>query len=188
MKQQIVSLAGMDGQCRGQGGDRVSWKLVHCSGEIYEAEFSPLTRNDFARLRKGDGWTRGIDWGIYLQSDQAFTAYKLHVLGDTTIQGLVAIAVREGFVEVGLAEKAPSNRKPVQRFMNAGELLFAKACLTSLENNGEGYVLLQAKTNLIAYYVDHYGMEVVNGKNRLLAIPPIESRRLVEVYWNQRSG
>lgn len=166
----------------------MSWKLVHRGGEIYDADFSLLTRSDLKQLRKSDGWSRGIDWGVYLKLDQPFTAYKLQILGDTTIQGLVAVTVREGFVELALAEKAPVNRKPIERFINAGEILFAKACLMSLENNGEGYVLLQAKTNLFDHYVDHYGMEVVNSKKRLLAIPPIESRRLVEVYWSQRSG
>ncbi|MEK0313820.1 hypothetical protein [Cohnella sp. 56] len=166
----------------------MSWKLIHRAGEVYDADFSPLTRKDMVQLRKSDGWTRGIDWGIYLQPNQPFSAYKLQIMGDTSIQGLVSIAIREGFVELALAEKAPFNRKPTQRFINAGELLFAKACKTSLEKNGEGYVLLQAKSNLIAHYIDYYGMEVVNVKNRHLAIPPIESRRLVEVYWDQRSG
>lgn len=64
----------MDEHFRRQGGDNVSWKLVHRDGEVYDAGFSPLTRNDLIHLKKSDGWSRGIDWGIYLQPNQPFSA------------------------------------------------------------------------------------------------------------------
>ena len=71
----------------------------------------------------------------------------------------------------------------MQQFINAGEVLFAQACLFSFENGGNGYVLLKEKTGLMEYYIDHYGMEVVNSKQRLLAIPPLEAKRLIELYY-----
>ncbi|THF73606.1 hypothetical protein [Cohnella fermenti] len=165
----------------------MSWKLIHRNGESFEAAFSLLNKNDITQLRKREGWSRGIDWSDYLRNDQDFTAYRLHIMGDDQTQGLIALAVRAGFVELGFVEKAPSNKTADKAFMNAGELLFAHACLSSLESNGDGYVLLQAKSKLKDYYIDHYGMEVVSLRRNLLAIPPVESRRLIELYWNQRS-
>jgi hypothetical protein len=165
----------------------LSWKLIHRNGEIYNGEFSLLTRNDLPQLKKNNGWSRGLNWSTYLRNGHEFTAYKLHIVGNHTIQGLIAIAVREGYVELELAEKAPSNRKPMQQFTNAGEVLFGHACLVSLQNGGDGYVLLRAKTGLMEYYIDYYGMEVVNSKQRLLAIPPVEAQRLIELYYIQGS-
>jgi hypothetical protein len=165
----------------------LSWQLNHRNSEVYIGEFSSLTRTDLSQLRKSDGWSRGLNWNIYLQKNHEYTAYKLRIIGNDTIQGLIAVAFREGYVELELAEKAPFNRKPIQQFTNAGEVLFAQACLFSLENGGDGYVLLKAKTGLMEYYIDHYGMEVVNSKKRLLAIPPVEAKRLVELYYRQGS-
>lgn len=160
----------------------MSWKLIHQNGEIYQAELSELSKPDLLQLKKSEGWSRGFNWATYLDSKSEFTAYKLHITGNPIIQGLLAIAVREGFVELDLIEKAPSNRKPRNEFKNIGEILFAFACLTSFKNGGDGYVLLQAKTGLVEHYIDHYGMEVVNSKKRLLAIPTLEAKRLVDLY------
>ncbi|QGQ95663.1 hypothetical protein EHS13_12595 [Paenibacillus psychroresistens] len=164
----------------------MTWKLNHRNGEIYDAGFSLLTRADLPLIRKSEGWSRGLNWSEYFQKNHEYTAYKLHIIGNNInniIQGLIAIAFREGYVELELTEKAPLNRKPSQQFINAGEVLFAQACLFSLENGGDGYVLLKAKTGLMEYYIDHYGMEVVNSKQRLLAIPPLEAKRLIGLYY-----
>ncbi|WP_240416631.1 hypothetical protein [Paenibacillus periandrae] len=165
----------------------MSWNLIHRNSEIYTAKFSLLTRLDLPQLKKSDGWSRGFDWSVYLRKNHEYTAYKMQVVGNNSIQGLIAIAIREGYVELDLAEKAPTNRKPMEQFLNAGDVLFAQACLISMENNGDGYVLLKAKTGLMEYYIDHYGMEVVNGKQRLLAIPPVEAKGLIELYYRQGS-
>ncbi|GBG08548.1 hypothetical protein PAT3040_03135 [Paenibacillus agaridevorans] len=160
----------------------MNWKLIHQSGETYQADFSLLSKSDLVQLKKSDGWSRGLNWSTYLASNHECTAYKLHITGNPIIQGLIAIAIKDGFVEVDLIEKAPFNRKPRNEFINVGEVLFCLACQTSFDNNGEGYVLLQAKTGLLEHYIDHYGMEVVNSKKRLLAIPTVEANRLIELY------
>jgi hypothetical protein len=115
----------------------------------------------------------GIDWRKYLLKKSQFTAYKLHIIGNRTVQGLIAIALHEGYVELEFAEKAPNNRKPINEFTNSGELLFAQACLISYQSNEDGYVTLRAKTGLMEYYIDYYGMDVINGKERRLAIPQL---------------
>ncbi|PZM67196.1 hypothetical protein [Paenibacillus dendritiformis] len=165
----------------------MSWNLIHCNGETYPGVFNLLLRDDLAQLKKSNGWSHGLDWSIFLKKNQEYIAYKLHIVGDNLIQGLIAIAIRKGYVELALAEKAARNRKPTHEFKNVGEVLFAQACLFSLENNGDGYVLLRAKTGLMDHYVHHYGMEVINKKQRLLAIPPVEATRLIELYYKQGS-
>lgn len=160
----------------------MSWKLIHQNGEVYPADFRLLSKSDLVHIKKSEGWSRGLNWSTYLASNHEFTAYKLHITGNPIIQGLIAIAIKDGFVEVDLIEKAPFNRKPRNEFINVGEVLFGLACQTSFDNNGEGYVLLQAKTGLLEHYIDHYGMEVVNSKKRLLAIPTVEANRLIELY------
>ncbi|MCM3289191.1 hypothetical protein M3661_03510 [Paenibacillus sp. MER 180] len=165
----------------------MSWTLIHRNGEHYEGDFSLLTKTDLVQLKKNNGWTRGLNWGAYLQKNEEFTAYKLQVIGDTHIQGLIAVAIRDGYVELALVEKSKHNRKPVQQFRNIGEVLFAQACLLSVENNGDGYVLLRAKTGLINHYIHYYRMEVVNSRQQLMAIPPVEAKRLIELYYRQRS-
>lgn len=162
----------------------MSWKLIHRSGETYKAEFSLLLKSDITQLKKKDGWSRGLDWSSYIESNNEFTVYKLHIYGNYTIQGLIAIAIREGFVEVDLIEKAPLNRRPRSEFINAAEVLFGLAAQLSFNNNGDGYVLLQAKTGLMEHYIDHYGMEIVNSRKRLLALPTIEAKRLIELYFD----
>jgi len=165
----------------------MNWKLLHSSGEIYQAEFSLLSPADLPRIKKNEGWSRGFNWAKYLSPVSEFIAYKLHLVGNPQIQGLLAVAVRDGFAELDLIEKAPSNRIPINEFMNVGEVLFAKACLISFEHKGNGYVLLRAKTNLIEHYMKRYGMEIIHLKKRLLAIPPLEAQRLIRLYLIKRS-
>lgn len=149
--------------------------------------FSPLEKRDLNQLRKSDGWSKGLHWRNYLQNGNEFSAFKLHVIGDTFIQGLIAVAIRDGYVELDLVEKAPSNRKPFVEFMNAGEVLFGEACLISINNGGEGFVKLRAKTGLLEHYIDHYDMQIINAKKRELAIDPVAANRLIGLYYNQRS-
>lgn len=160
----------------------MSWKLIHRSGETYQSEFSVLSKSDLTQLKKSNGWSRGLNWSTQLASNNEFTAYKLHITGNPIIQGLIAVAIRDSFVEVDLIEKAPTNRKPKHEFINTAEVLFALAGQLSFNHNGDGYVLLQSKTGLMEHYIDHYGMEVVNSKKRLLALPSVEAKRLIDLY------
>ncbi|BFH67625.1 MAG: hypothetical protein E6230_04290 [Paenibacillus dendritiformis] len=146
----------------------MSWKLIHRNGETYPGAFNLLRQEDLPQLKKSDGWSRGIDWSIFLRKNQEYTAYKLHIVGDNRIQGLLAIAIRTGFVELAIAEKAFHNRKPNEEFKNVGDVLLAHACLCDLVNNGDGYVLFKSKMSLMGHYGYDNGMEVVNKKRRLL--------------------
>ncbi|NGP62205.1 hypothetical protein FLT15_28880 [Paenibacillus thiaminolyticus] len=150
----------------------MSWNLIHRNGESYPGAFNLLTQADLPQLKKSDGWSRELDWSVFLQKDQEYTAYKLHIVGDSLILGLIAIAIRTGYVELAFAEKAALNRKQTQEFKNVGDVLFAQACLFSLVNNGDGYVLFRAEIGLMDHYVYHIGMEVINRGQRLLAITP----------------
>ncbi|MBB6695698.1 hypothetical protein H7B90_30325 [Cohnella xylanilytica] len=166
------------------GGNYVTWVLKHrSSGEEYDAYFSRLERGDLKNIAKGTGWTVGFNWGHYLRRDSDYIAYKLHIAGNDGIQGIVAIALREGYVEIDLAEKSPNNRRPRNQFSNAGDLLFAFACKVSLENDGEGYVMLKAKSGLVQHYQRKYKMELINPRERTMAIVPVVAKKMVELYY-----
>ena len=102
----------------------MSWRLIHRNGKVHQAELSLLSKSDVVELKKSDGWSRGFNWSEYLAKTSEFSAYKLHITGKLSIQGLIAIAVRDGFVEVDLIEKAPMNRKPKNEY-----IMSASSCL-----------------------------------------------------------
>lgn len=65
----------------------MSWNLIHRNGESYPGAFNLLTQADLPQLKKSDGWSRELDWSVFLQKDQEYTAYKLHIVGDNLILG-----------------------------------------------------------------------------------------------------
>jgi hypothetical protein len=161
----------------------LAWKLIHRSGEEYLADFHELEPSDLPKLKKSLGWTRGFDWKKYLADENPFIAYKLVVRGNTAIQGLVALAVLDGYVELDLVEKAPQNRGFRKEFLNAGDVLFGFAGKVSLDTGNDGFVLLYAKTRLVEHYIRKYGMDLIDPRRRKMVINPIAANRIIGLYY-----
>lgn len=102
------------------------------------------------------------DWKFNWLDDELSGAeiYKLHLTGDDTIQGLVAITdfKRDMAVYVNIAESAPHNLGRKKRFNGVGGHLFAIAVQVSTEKGYGGFVFMDAKNSeLVKHYSQTLG-------------------------------
>lgn len=133
----------------------MTWLLQHRNGEVYHAQFHRLARADLRQMQKSKGWTRGFNWGEYLDGTDVQT-YKLVVCGDTEIQGCIAFVNDGDFAYVELIEKAPNNRKPQEQFLNITGVMFAFASKIVIDHGGLGYLCFEPKTGLTTHYERTY--------------------------------
>lgn len=115
-----------------------------------------MSRNSLAGYNKRHGWN--FNWLIEFQN--GYNIYSIRVeTKPTIVQGLIAIkADAESFaVEAKLLESAPHNfKREGNYYRGIGSLLIAIACKESVKVGYEGYVYLDAKTNLIKYYEEAF--------------------------------
>jgi hypothetical protein len=154
--------------------------LVHrLTGEIYETEMCRL----YADEEFADHWR--FNWSLHLNHGH-FETHKLILKGDTEIQGLICLEIRENWVEVILAESVPWNIGSfTKEFVGVGGHLFAFACKRSFELGFEGFVAFQAKTRLIRHYQEKLHAVLLDGKGRM-AIDENAAKRLVSTYFEGR--
>jgi hypothetical protein len=165
----------------------LAWLLQHRNGENYTADFYPLTRADLQNMRKSEGWTRGLDWKYFL--DKVDTqVYKLVVHGDDEIQGCIAfINDFNEFALVELIEKAPVNRKPNMQFSNIAAVMLAFASKSILDLGGLGYICFEPKTGLSKHYENTYNAKFYNPRLNLMTILEVDAKRLIGLYYIERS-
>ena len=97
--------------------------------------FSIASDEDISGLL-GKGWL--FDW-----SDEELrktNIYRLLIVGDDTIQGLISAEVVRGAVYVHLAESAPHNLPPNKKYDGVGGHLFAIAMKLSLSKAGCAHI------------------------------------------------
>lgn len=129
-------------------------------------------------MKREDGWDSGFDWRIYFH--RKVEVYKMVISNTADIQGVIALEDADDHVFVHAVESAPRNRKN-KVFYPVGAVLFAFACRISLLKGYDGYVALQAKTQLIPYYTKLLGARRI-GTSTKMYIPEVAARQLVEVY------
>lgn len=124
--------------------------LLHAkSNEEYPTIYENLSLYEIQTLVTRSGWEQAFDWQEYFNGDLSVEVFKLMIRGSTRIEGIVALQIREDHVFVLLAESAPHNRSDDREFYRVGGHLFAIACQRSIDSGLDGYVALDAKTNLI---------------------------------------
>jgi hypothetical protein len=106
---------------------------------------------------------RRIRWHGFNWSTLEATAevYQVVLPGSRSIEGMIALDVRPGWIEVRLAAVAPWNRGRAGRYQ-VGGALFAMACWRSFAEGYDGFVAFDAKTALASYYARQYGAQLIS--------------------------
>ena len=134
--------------------DKLTPCLVDIStGDELQTVFSIASNEDISGLSE-KGWL--FDWAdVELRKTNI---YKLLIVGNDTIQGLVSAEVIRGAVYVHLVESAPHNRGITKQYEGVGGHLFAIAMKLSMVNGFGGYVFFEAKNmELVEHYADMLG-------------------------------
>lgn len=141
------------------------------TGEEFETEVVEASLNDIKNL---ENWN--FDWQ---KEFNLCKVYKLVLRHEpTTIQGLISILLRKGYVYASLMESASYKNK---RYVGIAGNLIAFACKVSFETNNEGYVNFIAKTALIEHYKLTLKATVIAGQNMM--IEPESALFLVQKYF-----
>lgn len=98
-------------------------------------------------------------------------------------QGLIACEIRQNFIFILLIENAPSNRKPIKKYLGVLGNLVAFICKLSFEKGFEGIVAFDAKTKLIDHYKTVLKASHI-GRGRMM-INSQESKVLVDKYFSK---
>lgn len=140
------------------------------------------TRTDTA------GWE--FDWTK--PERNGFQVYALKANGDSRVQGMIALRNEptNNAVYVDIVEAAPHNslHNPMNTqhtkvYSGVGGHLFAEAARQSYEQGYGGYVYFRAKTHLIEYYQEQLGAQIINVKERTMAIDEVAAKKLIERYF-----
>ncbi|WP_139492586.1 hypothetical protein [Brevibacillus dissolubilis] len=145
------------------------------SDEIYQTVCNQLLEEDLPNLL---GWQ--FNWGEQLKLPER-EVYTIKIIGDNRIQGLVSLQPNEAWVDVYLAESAPSNVGIHKEFFGVGPHLFAIACKRSFELGFDGYVAFFAKTKLIQHYIT--SLQAINPGGSRMIIPTQSAHDLVNSYF-----
>ena len=144
------------------------------TGEVLKTAFFRATEMELKSLA---GWK--FNWQVEAKKGQVF---KMTAHPDPdSVQGLICLELKKGFVLVNLVENAPFNLGKDGRFEGVGGNLFAFACKTSIDAGFDGFVSFYAKTNLIEHYQKALGATKMG--NQLMVIEAIAARKLVHCYF-----
>lgn len=101
------------------------------------------------------------------------------------LQGLMSYELKKDnqAVYIKLLENNPDNVKN-KTYTGVGGHLIAEACKISFDNGFDGYVYLDAKTNLIEHY-KNYGAKQFGLTNRMI-FETEKSKKLMEVYYGKK--
>lgn len=120
------------------------------------------------------GWN--FDWQKEFKQGKVF---KLLLENDDRIQGLVSLYYdkKSNAVYVRLVESAPHNLGINREFNGVGGHLFAEACKQAIDRDFDA-IYFDAKTNLIKYYEDNLGAELIGYGNRMI----LEGEKFLELF------
>jgi hypothetical protein len=140
------------------------------------AKAEPAKRADLIGLR-GQKWA--FNWSDIYRGVEV--VYKITLGGQ--LQGLVGLFedTEKQAVYVVNAEVAPHNRGSQSKGYLVGPTLFALAAQCSFEWGQEGYVFLEAKTQLIPYYRTKLGARLTMPPKGM-SIDTVTSTQLVQTY------
>ena len=155
------------------------------TGKIFDTTYTELrktiSKSETKQMIKL-GWC--FDWNKpFLEGNQI---YALQIAGKDEIEGLIALKhFREDYYTyVSLVESAPHNRKN-HKFLGVGAHLFAIACKLSFEAGNEGYVVFDAKTNLIKHYSNELNAKLIGGQR--MVIETTDALELVKKYFKEET-
>jgi len=134
------------------------------------------------------GWE--FDWTK--PERDGYQVFALRVKGERKIQGMIAMKDDPGnyAMKIDIVEAAPQNNphnplntSGTKEYNGVGGHLFAEACRQSFEKGYGGFVHFVAKTNLIPHYAKTLGAELLNSRDRIMAIDGPAALALVKRYY-----
>jgi hypothetical protein len=132
------------------------------TGRVIATEVHPVERADFQRL--GSGWR--FDWRTALESMEVFKLIDPTAPG--AILGLLALRRFASYVEVTLMESHSQNVGRAKRFRGIAGSLLAFAAELSFKIGGDGFLVLDAKTELLEHYERTYGFQRIGHSQRMV--------------------
>lgn len=159
--------------------DKLTNSIINAiSGEIFETEFSKVTRKE---IKKKD-WL--FDWSYELRDKNSNVVKMTTTENKNIIQGLLSYSIEDNFVFVNLVENARFNRGKEKLYEGVGGNLFAYACKTSFDMGFEGNVSFKAKTALMEYYNKTLGAKIALGQRMYLDTEA--SLKLINQYFKNQ--
>ena len=133
------------------------------TGRQIATDILPVDPGDIMTL--GPGWN--FDWSIEIADHEVYKLIDPANPGGTL--GLIAIDRCDKHIEIILLESSPPNVGRSKRFGGIAGSLIAFAAQISFKIGGEGFLALDAKTELIEHYRRAYGFERVGRRRMILA-------------------
>ena len=96
------------------------------------------------------------------------------------ILGLLALRRCESYIEVTLVESHPRHVGRTKRFRGIPGSLFAFAAQLSFEIGGQGFLVIDAKTELLENYQRTYGFERLGHSQRMILTTEAAARLINE--------
>ena len=161
-----------------------SWLRKYSTGELVETSIRQISPTKTTCK----GWE--FDWTK--PERDGYMVFALRVKGDRRIQGMIAMKEDPAnyAMKIDIVEAAPhnsphnpANTSGTKEYSEVGGHLFAEACRQSFEKGYDGFVHFIAKTNLIKHYSESLGAELLNPRERLMAIPSQAAAYLVDRYY-----
>lgn len=173
----------------GNGINIIIDEFTNCLIEIATGKEVKTEVKKISLLKPGQYKGMNFDWAKEFKNGQ--DVFSLHLVGRIRTEGLVAITPpdqRDEAINVTLVESAPHNRGEKPKHKGVGPHLFAIASYLSFFHGFEGYVMFDAKTNLIDHYKNTLGAFQI-GRSQRMILNPETSAILVQKYFpDQQKG
>lgn len=130
----------------------------------------------------------GSDWRLnWRASVESMEVFKLiDPAAPDAILGLLALKRCENYVEVTLLESHPRNVGPTKRFQGVAGSLLAFAAQLSFQLGGDGFIAIDAKTELVEHYERVYGFKRI-GRSQRMILDTQDAARLIAQYGGRPS-
>lgn len=167
--------------------DSLTECLVDRFGEKHNTYYDTIDMSpEYVNALHESGWTQNFDWE-QVKTDGAIII-GLFAENDTRLQGLVGIEHRtkELYTYVPLVEAAPWNIGKNSLYKGVGGHLFAIAAKESFAVGNDGYIMFEAKTDLIEHYIQTLGAKIISeGPPARLYIDTDCSQILLNKYFKE---
>jgi len=134
------------------------------SGEVFKTEIVDMKSDDVLSLAKKE-WL--FNW-----MEEAVMGHELYKLithqNPAIIQGLISLEDRPDHIFIYLIESAPFNRGKSKLFRGVAGNLVAFACKLAFERGFDGFVVFEAKSQLIEHYENSLGAKRMYGQRMFL--------------------
>lgn len=132
------------------------------TGERIATTVEPVGRDDLRSL--GRGWR--FKWIDVVRTTEVFKL--IAPAAPNRVLGLVALKRYESYIKITYLESNPNDVGPTKNYRGIAGSLLAFAAQLSFEIGAEGFIALNAKTELIDHYRETYGFERVGKSQRML--------------------